>query len=298
MYVMKAGRILIVMLLAMLVVALQAPLTPAQAGGLKLSKLFKMSKKQELTIAQQMHDEFEQEPGLVTEGAHYNLVQRVGDRLVTRNGLSEYDYQFFVIDDEEVNAFATPAGYIYVSVGLLNVMAYDESMLAGVIAHELGHAKDRHVAKGYEKMITGAAGLTVIGLILGDKYSDITDVLFAGGQFVYLKYNRDQEEWADRYGVALNYGAGYDAYGLVRSLECLEALYGSSTKIAEYMSDHPATDDRIARTTTIARETSGREQGYLPIPCPPRDHPLYEQYKNKCGQTQPVIKQTSPVPPG
>jgi predicted Zn-dependent protease len=262
----------------------------AQAGGLKL---FKMSKRQELEIAQEMKAEFEKEPGLITEGRYYNQVQRIGKKLVEKNGLDEYDYQFFVIKQEEVNAFATPAGYIYVSIGLLDYMSYDEAMLAGVMAHELGHAKDRHVAKGYEKAITGIAGLTLLDLILGRGGEDIVNALFQGGQFVYLKYNRDQEEWADRYGVTLIYGAGYDAYGLTRSLECLEVLYGSTAKIAEYMSTHPSTGGRIERTKRIAFEECGKEHGYLPIPCPPKDHPLREQYKDICGSH--VIKRTQPL---
>lgn len=279
---------------AILLVVMSAMLIPvaADAGGLKFGKLFKMSRSQELDIAKEMNAELAADPGLIEDGDYFEQVQRVGARLVERNGLEEYDYKFFLVDDEEVNAFATPAGYIYVTRGLLEYMAYDESMLAGVVAHELGHAKDRHVAKGYEKMIQGALGFTFLGIILGEKHRDVTDILFTGGQIVYLKYNRDQEEWADRAGVELNHAAGYDAYGMVRALQCLEELYGSAGEIAVWMANHPATDDRIARTTRIARDTCGKEHGYLPIPRLPEDHPLYEKY----GQSSSVVsKTTSPV---
>jgi len=280
------GAILLVMAGVMLVPA------TADAGGLKFGKLFKMSKGQELEIAEEMNVELAKDPGLIEEGDYYKQVQRVGKRLVERNGLDEYDYKFFLVDDDEVNAFATPAGYIYVTHGLMEYMAYDVSMLAAVMAHELGHAKDRHVAKGYEKMIQGALGFTFLSIILGDKHKDITDVLFVGGQVVYLKYNRDQEEWADRAGVDLNYAAGYDPYGMVRGLECLEALYGSAGDVAVWMANHPATDDRIERTANIAREVCGQEHGYMPIPRPPKDHPLHEKYGKG---SAPVSRTTSPV---
>lgn len=267
----------------------------AQAGGLKLGGLFKMSLSQEQQIADKMHEDLAKDPGLIEKGKQYDEIQRIGKRLVRSNKLDQYDYKFFLVDQDEVNAFATPGGYIYVTRGLMDYMAYDESMVAGVMGHELGHAKDRHVAKGYEKMIQGALGLTVLDIVLGKKNRDITNVVSAGGQVVLLKYNRDQEEWADRYGVEFSYNAGYDAFGMMRSLECLNALYGSGGgDLAEYMSDHPLTEDRVARTEQIGRDVSGKEPGYMAVPSPPdKDHPLWDKY----GREKPaaVTKTTSPV---
>ena len=285
----------------MLAVVMALGLTSyASAGGFNFKKLFRMSRGQEQGIAKELNAELKRAPGFITEGKYFELVQEIGSRLVERNELEEYEYKFFVVKQDEVNAFATPAGFIYVTKGLLDYMAYDESMLAGVMAHELGHAKDRHVAKGFEKALQGTVGIGILGLILGDDNSQITDAVGAVGGVVYLKYNRDQEEWADRYGVDLAYNAGYDAFGMVRGLECLEALYGSVDGIGEWMTNHPATDDRVERTTRIAMDTSGKEHGYLPIPCPPGDHPLYEQYKGRCNKPlpKPVIKRTAPVLPG
>jgi len=259
----------------------------ANAGGFR--KLFKMSKSQELSIAQEMNTELAKDPGLVTKGKQYDEVQRIGQRLVKANALKQYDYKFFLTKDDEVNAFCTPGGYVYVTSGLLKYMAYDESMLAAVMAHELGHAKDRHVAKGYEKMLSGALGLGVLGIALGKQNQDITKALGTAGGVVMLKYNRDQEEWADRAGVELTYGAGYDAYGLLRSLQCLEALYGSSDNVTTWLSNHPATKDRITRVTAIARELCGKEQGYRSIPVPPKDNPLYKLYGASLKGTSPVV---------
>jgi predicted Zn-dependent protease len=256
----------------------------AQAGGLKL---FKMSKSQELQVADELHKELESDPGLVDKGKQYDQVQRIGKQLVEKNKLDQYEYKFFVSKDEEVNAFATPGGYVYVTTGLLDVMGYDDAMVAGVMAHELGHAKDRHVAKGYEKAMQGSAGLTALGALLGKGSEDLVNAVGSLGGVVYLKYNRDQEEWADRYGVDLAYAAGYDAYGLTRSLECLGQLYGSDDHpIAEYMSNHPPTNDRIVRTKKIAYATTGGHyNGYRTIPCPPsQDHPMWALYGGRCGK--------------
>lgn len=251
--------------------------TPSHAG-LKLGKLFKMSRSMESSIASQMHDDLAKDPGLITSGRDYDLVQEVGQRIVQANHLKEYDYKFFLTKDKEVNAFATPGGYIYITQGLLKYMAYDKSQMAGVMAHELGHAKDRHVAKGYEKMLQGAVGLGVLGIALGKQNEDLTNVLGQAGGVVLLKYNRDQEEWADHSGVEMSYKAGYDAYGLMRSLQCLQELYGSTDSVTTWVSNHPATSDRIARTKRIAYEASSKRLGYMPIPRPPKDHPLYKIY--------------------
>ena len=267
----------------------------AFAGG--LSGLFKMSKSQEKSIAADMLEEFRKDPGLIEEGEGFDQVQRIGKALVELNRLEEYDYQFFLIDQDEVNAFATPAGYIYVTQGLLDYFGYDDAMLAGVMAHELGHAKDRHVAKGYEKVLSGTAGLTLLGMFLGEGSEDVMNVLYAGGSLVYLKYNRDQEEWADRYGVELTFNAGYDAYGMVRGLECLEVLYGSADAVSEYMMQHPSTDKRVDRTLKIAHELTGMEHGYRKIPSPPgKDHPLWEKYGDESALEKPdTTRTTSPV---
>jgi hypothetical protein len=150
------------------------------------------------------------------------------------------------------------------------------------MAHELGHAKDRHVAKAYEKQMQGGIGIGLLGALLGNKGKEakvLNAVVQNAGGLMFLKYGRDQEEWADRAGVTLAHTAGYDAYGLTRSLQALEALYGSSAKIQNFFENHPPNASRISRTVEVARETAGRNQGYMSVPEPPkRDHPLWKLY--------------------
>src|SRR5690606_1294949 len=114
-------------------------------------------------------------------------------KLVSMNeeviGSSEFELQFFLVKDKAVNAFATPGGYIYVTQGLMDVMAYDQNMVAAVMAHEIGHVLERHVADGYEKAMQGAAGLTVLGVLLGKKNRDALSLLESAGGIIYLKFN-------------------------------------------------------------------------------------------------------------
>ncbi len=267
---------------------------PAEAGGLK----FKLSKKQEASLGADMNKELAADPGFITKGKEYEMVQRIGKRLVERNKLDQYEYKFFYIKQDEVNAFATPGGYVYVTRGLIKTMGYDEAMVAGVVGHEVGHAKDRHTARGAEKRIQAALGIGILGMVLGgDKGNDtLLQALGGAAGMATLKYSRDFEEWADRSGVELAYGAGYDAYGLTRGLEMLNALYGSTDKVGEWMASHPSTKDRVARTARIAEEvTGGKQMGYVSIPAAPKGSPLYEKYgKGKSGNPT-GTKQTSPV---
>src|SRR5688572_15995563 len=116
-------RITVVSLLVTLVVSALA-IQPAQAQF-----KFKLGKGQEASIGGDMYSELKQKPGFVTKGKDYELVQRIGEKLVRANNLTDYEYRFTVVRDDEVNAFATPGGYLYVNVGLLKYMGYDESML-------------------------------------------------------------------------------------------------------------------------------------------------------------------------
>jgi hypothetical protein len=111
-----------------------------------------------------------------------------------------------------------------------------------------------------------------------------------------LKYSRDMEEWADRYGVELAYNAGYDPYGMVRGLETLGILYGKGDNLSEWMGNHPSNSGRVKRTLQIAEEVSGQPLGYWAIPCPPKGHPLYDKYKSICGKSgQRVIDSDYPL---
>ncbi|MCC7477678.1 M48 family metallopeptidase [bacterium] len=269
------------------------PPRPALAGGLK----FKLSKKQEASLGADMNKELASEPGFISKGKEYEMVQRIGKRLVERNKLTNYDYKFFYVKQDEVNAFATPGGYIYVTRGLMKQMGYDEAMVAGVMAHELGHAKDRHTARGAEKRIQAALGIGILGMVLGDKGDKtLMDALGGAAGMATLKYSRDFEEWADRSGVELSYEAGYDAYGLTRGLEMLNALYGSTDSVSEWMASHPSTKDRVARTMRIAEDvTDGRQMGYVKIPAAPKGSPLYEKYGKGVPGSSSVTKRTSPV---
>ncbi|RPH67265.1 MAG: peptidase M48 [Myxococcaceae bacterium] len=152
-------------------------------------------------------------------------------------------WQVYVIDDpKQVNAFATPGGYLYVFSGLL-LAADNEAQLAGVWGHEAGHVVARHSAR----QMVDAMGLeTVIGVALGqnpNQLAELAATLAAKGAL--LSYSRQDETEADEYGARYSAQARYAPQGIIQFFEKLKKMEGEQPAFAKYLSDHPATEDRI-----------------------------------------------------
>ena len=174
-----------------------------------------------------------------------NSCQSVIDRILpsAKKDRPNQDWQLHVIDDmKTVNAFATPGGYIYVYSGLL-AEADNEAELAGVLSHECGHVVARHSAR----QMVDAYGLeAVVALALGENPS-LLNALASGvaAKGAMLANSRSDETEADEYGARYSSAAGYDPHGLVTFFEKLLKMQGSESKVLTFLSDHPATSDRI-----------------------------------------------------
>ena len=170
-------------------------------------------------------------------------------------------WQVFVIDDpKQVNAFATPGGYLYVYTGLL-MAADNEAQLAGVWGHESGHVVARHSA---QQMVNEMGMQTVIEVALGqnpNQLAQLASTLAAKGAL--LAYSREDETQADEYGARYSAQAGYDPHGIIQFFEKLKAMEGNQPAFAKYLSDHPATADRITHLQQYIKEKglTGSELG-------------------------------------
>ena len=158
-----------------------------------------------------------------------------------------------VIASPSVNAFATPGGYVFAFSGLILAMD-SEDELAAVMAHELAHVTERHVAKRIEdsQMISllSLAGMLAGVLLGGDAGSAAAVGSMAASQSAILNYSRADENEADQMGLKYLIAAGYDPYGMPRAFEVLSRrqwLVGAS--IPTYLSTHPDLKDRITIST-------------------------------------------------
>ena len=171
------------------------------------------------------------------------------------------DWHVYVIDDpKQVNAFATPGGNLFVYTGLL-MAADNEAELAGVWGHESGHVVARHSAR----QMVDAMGLeTVIGMTLGNNPNQLAQVaatLAAKGAL--LSYSREDESAADEYGARYASAAGYYPHGLITFFQKLQKMEGDVPAFSKYLSDHPATADRISHLQQYipAHNLGGSELG-------------------------------------
>lgn len=175
-------------------------------------------------------------------------VAEVGARVAAHSERKDVTYSFTVLESDVVNAFAAPGGYVYVTTGLLKA-ARDESELAGVLAHEVGHVIGRHSVR----QIQQAMGLQMAAeLLLGDTRSAAwQQVAGLGAGLFTMKNSRDHEFQADQFGVKYLVAAGYDPEGILRFFQTLVEMHGEGpTGAAGWFSTHPATEERIARART------------------------------------------------
>lgn len=171
------------------------------------------------------------------------------------------DWHVYVIDDpKQVNAFATPGGNLFVYTGLL-MAADNEAELAGVWGHEAGHVVARHSAR---QMVDAMTAQTAIEMGLGQHPNELAQVaatLAAKGAL--LSYSREDESAADEFGARYASAAGYDPRGLITFFGKLQKMEGDVPSYAKYLSDHPATADRIThlRQYIADKKLSGTDLG-------------------------------------
>jgi predicted Zn-dependent protease len=173
-------------------------------------------------------------------------VESVAKPLAAASERPALPWTFRVVDDAQVNAFALPGGYIYVTRGILAHMN-SEAELAGVLGHEIGHVTARHSASAQSKQMLGTLGLGA-AMILSPTLRHGGDALGAAFSVVFLKFGRDQESEADRLG--LRYMTRKD-YNPAEMLDVFRMLDGVTTsaggeRLPNWLSTHPAPPNRLA----------------------------------------------------
>jgi len=188
-------------------------------------------------------------------------VTSVGKKLAAVSEVPNLPYKFTILNDEKVNAFALPGGYVYITRGLL-ALAENEAEMAGVLAHEIGHITARHTAQRYSTAQATNIGLTVIG-VLGSVVglpSGIGQAVSLGANAAIQGYSRGQELQADMLGVRYMTRVGYTPDGMTEFFKKLDAhskleatMKGEDGVSHNIMSTHPRTKDRIIQAIKLAK---------------------------------------------
>lgn len=203
-----------------------------------------MSKQQQEQFGlKAMAQVYEQFPVLPDSDPLARYVQRLGRRLVSVIPQQySWPYQFHVIPEKEINAFALPGGPMFINVGAIQA-ASNEAELAGVMAHEMSHVYMQHTAKSIPKqeftqLFTGILGAVLPGTGIGNLARAGLQI---GAGTILMKYSRTDEAQADAVGAIIMYRAGYNPHALADFFRKLEAQGGSGP---QFLSDHPNPGNR------------------------------------------------------
>ena len=188
----------------------------------------------------------------------------LGSQLATHVNEGGFNFNFFAVDDDAINAFALPGGYIGINSGLV-LASETESELAGVLAHEISHVTQRHIARAaYDNQRNSIVSMAAMlaALVLGaatDMSGDaITGAVTASQGLAaqrQINFTRSNEHEADRVGIELLAGAGFDPYGMSSFFEKLGRRYGGSSQyVPAILQTHPVTSERVAEARDRARQ--------------------------------------------
>ena len=202
---------------------------------------------------------------LAVYGGVYNdprlqaMIEQTVERLVAASERPELHYRVTMLNSQSINAFALPTGQLYVTRGLI-ALANDESELASVLAHEMGHVIAHHAAIREEQ----ARQTALVNRVVSDVISDPEEgaLALAKSKLALASFSRAQEFEADAIGIGIASRAGYDPYGAVRFLTSME--HNSELKpqqssaidprAPDFLSSHPATPERISNALANARQ--------------------------------------------
>src|SRR5271156_307774 len=202
---------------------------------------------------------------LAAYGGVYNdaklqvMVEQTVERLVAASERPDLHYKITLLNSQSINAFALPTGQLYVTRGIA-ALANDESELASVLAHEMGHVVARHAAIREEQ----AKQAALVGRVVTDVISDPEEgaLALAKSKLALASFSRAQEFQADAIGIGMASRAGYDPYGAVRFLTSME--HNSQLKpqqsaaidprAPDFLSSHPATPERVTQALANARQ--------------------------------------------
>ena len=255
----------IVALLSVILV-LNCPLLNVPAEGITIAEEEELSREFMKILLNQLN--------LVKDPYIVNYVNSIGQSILREIPRQPFSYNFYVIDSDVYNAFATPAGHIFIYRGLIEAMETEDE-LAGILGHEIAHVQCRHISDKIDRSskinLATLAGLAA-GALLGISGSETAAQAVAVGsmaaaQSLVLAYSREDEIQADNLGIENLINAGYDPTAMMTTLNKIRSKRWFDN-IPNYLATHPAAEDRIAYIDSWAQNqknipSKGATEGFI-----------------------------------
>jgi predicted Zn-dependent protease len=213
-----------------------------------------LSLSMERRIGESIMREIRRDPSYIDDAEVIEYLGSVGARLTQETSGARHDFEFFALRDPSINAFALPGGFVGVHSGLL-AATETESELASVLAHEIAHVTQRHIARmiGQQQqmqlpMLAAIAAAILLGRSRPDLAAGAAAAAQAGAVQSQLNYSRDYEREADRVGLQALAGAGFDPGGMAAFFEKMQrsSRINDDGSFPGYLRTHPVTGERIS----------------------------------------------------
>src|SRR5688572_3920052 len=233
----RAHQTIAWLLAAALVVGIGCASSPKSKSAAKKRTVL-MTEYDDARVGRESAQDVKAEIGVLDDPALASYVSGIGNKLLRGVPRRGFDYQFYVVDMVEPNAFALPGGYIFVSRGLL-ALVNNEDELACVIGHEITHAARRHAAASQAIQ------------------ESLPTLMLPGAAAKFASYGREMEREADEGGQILCAAAGYDPIGMstfLTSLAMSSRLELGYTRNPSFFDTHPSSEERASANAVRARE--------------------------------------------
>lgn len=223
-------------------------------GALACISACALTVEQERRLGAEFSQEIAREKRIVRDPVVVGYLREMGNRLAAAAGPQPFPFTFNVIVDPGINAFAGPAGYVYVNTGLL-MKARSSAEVAGVLSHEISHVTLRHVSQSVARQQQAGGVGSIVSTVTNTP--SLGSIAGTGISIYNLQFDRQAEAQADSTGLRLMHRAGYDPRGMVSMFELLQSQGGEGR--GGFLSSHPGTPQRIgAMRAEIARLPPGR----------------------------------------
>lgn len=184
---------------------------------------------------------------IITDPELNRYINVLGDSIARLTSRGNLDWQFFIVDSKEVNAFALPGGFVYINRGLIE-RADKMDEVAGVLGHEIGHVVKRHTVKQMQQAQKANIGVTAICVLTSICNSGVgQDAINVAGGALFAKFSRSDEKEADDVGFDNVVRAGISPVGMVTMFQkLLDERKAKPAGVNAWFASHPLEEDRIA----------------------------------------------------
>jgi predicted Zn-dependent protease len=219
------------------------------------SMLLGVSEQDEIRIGREVGANLLGASPLTKDEALQRYVNTVGRWVASQSERPNLPWHFGVIDSNDVNAFAAPGGYIFITNGLY-VKLTSEAELAGVLAHEVGHVIKRHHIEVMRKGAAISLGESFLQKRMKDNKNEYIKNLVGNGAEIFARsLDKNAEFEADRIGVVLATRAGYDPYSLPAVLQKIAAINRGDSSVTLLFKTHPHPEERLLKLSDAMGET-------------------------------------------